>query len=161
MIKYRKDFYDDFLHAPVREKAKTALELIGVFSFEKIISDCKLKNYKKEIRWDFVEDELTDLGFSIIPLSKEFFSRQPMKMVTDGNGNQVRQIDEKPEKFLALGRGKRKAGFITQKKAPASLLQTHIKFLSDSASGAVNNVQQKHKRAICEGLLPFTPLLGE
>jgi hypothetical protein len=89
------------VHKIVMEEAGRELEQHGFFSKEDVLDSCRMSAMAESIRWDYVkeflqEDNLTEL----IPLASSFFKRHSTK-----------SVEVRPEKFLAMGHGKKTAGY--------------------------------------------------
>jgi hypothetical protein len=94
------------VHTLIRAKAAEFLELRGAFSREEVLEATRLQAMAESIRWDYVREFIEkEQGCELIPVSALFFKSPHSKDRKDS------PIKIKPEKYLALGNGKRTAGY--------------------------------------------------
>jgi len=67
MLRFRKDYYQCPMHRLVRNKSKELLDEIGEFSFERVLTECKLESLSEYIRWDYVCEEMEESGYDLMP----------------------------------------------------------------------------------------------
>jgi hypothetical protein len=89
------------IHAAVLQKARDDLAEKGYFSKADIIERLQFGAIDDSIRWDYIADFIREEdGTELIPMAERFFKRSnPVHRATS------------PEKFMAMGHGKKTAGY--------------------------------------------------
>lgn len=90
------------IHKAVLQKARDHLvEKGGWFSKEEIIEELLFGAIEDAIRWDYIADFIREEdGVELIPMAERFFKRSKSEYRINS-----------PEKFMAMGHGKKTAGY--------------------------------------------------
>jgi hypothetical protein len=89
------------IHTAVADKAAAALADKGVFSKDAIIDTLNFGAIIDSIRWDYIREFIEeDQKCDLVPLAQTYFKRHP-------------KVEERvnPERFLAMGHGKKTFGY--------------------------------------------------
>ncbi len=90
------------VHKLIMEMAIERLSNHGSFCKDEILTSCNMQAMSDAIRWDYVREFIVEgLECDVMPVAASYFKRHP-------------KMDElkSPERYLALGHGKKTAGYI-------------------------------------------------
>lgn len=91
------------VHMAVLDECARQLNLHGVFEKSDVLETLNLSAMVDAVRWDYVRDFLEgELGCEMVPLAAAYFKRHSK------NEERVN-----PQKFIALGHGKKTTGYAT------------------------------------------------
>jgi len=114
------------VHMAIMDECAKQLNLHGVFEKDDVLSVLSLDAMVDAIRWDYVRGFLEEeLGCEMVPLAAAYFKRH-------------KRSEEKvnPQKFIALGHGKKTAGFATVTQDNDHLFICRIETKRAMANGA-------------------------
>lgn len=98
------------VHEMILEEARTRLANVGYFSIADIIEGLHLEFMVESIRWDYIRDFLQEEErCELVPVVALFFKSPRTK------DRRNSPLDLKPEKYLAMGNGKKTAGYVSVK----------------------------------------------
>lgn len=89
------------IYMSILDKCADELALHGVFRKDKVLDELALDTVSDAIRWDYIREFLEDeQGCEMVPLAEAYFKR---------HGSNEERIN--PQKFIAMGHGKKTAGY--------------------------------------------------
>jgi len=120
------------VHTAVMNKAIEHLVHAGVFNKEAVIADTRLGAVADSIRWDYIREFIIeDQGVELIPLAQSYFTR-----------HQRQDEHLKPERFIALGFGKKTHGFAAVTRANDHLVIKRIEQRKALSDGIADSFQK-------------------
>lgn len=113
------------VHMAIMDECAKQLHLHGVFEKDEILASLNLEAMIDAVRWDYIRAFLEDeLGCEMVPLASAYFKRHKKS-----------EEHVNPQKFIALGHGKKTAGFATVTQENDHLFICRLKTKRAMANG--------------------------
>lgn len=90
------------IHMAILDECADQLQLHGVFEKAAVLGRLNFEAVADSVRWDYIRDflETEIVGCEMVPLAQAYFKR-----------HKVEEERVNPQRFIALGHGKKTAGF--------------------------------------------------
>lgn len=120
------------IHRAVMDKVREELASTGCFHKADIIDELQYNAIEGSIRWDYVREIIQDeQKCELIPLAEAFFKR-----------HKPGEMEAVPHRFVALGHGKKTAGYANISGANGALVICVLKQKSATRDGMVKSVNK-------------------
>ena len=125
------------VHKAVYDAAVTRLQSHGAFSRKEVLADTDYEGVADSVRWDYIVEFIcADYGIEMVSLSDNYFKRH-------------RRLEEQvnPAKYLALGHGKKTAGYGIVTMAHAHLVIKQLSHRQKVVDGAADALEEQRAHA--------------
>ena len=139
-------------HAAILEEAKRQIARHGKYEHDKVLRATKYEAIEESVQWAYIRKRLEEENEeSMVPCARRWFHPGLREYNPQGAPQYNQTVN--PDKFVAVGNGKRAAGYALANKVPPAMAKYWLEWKASAETGA----QRSHQtfRAACEkrGLL--------